>query len=70
MNTRGNTPYHLRSEIMPRSKKNQKCYVVFSKSTHYRYGAFPYSEEGRVKAEKYAQKLAKKHKDEFFISVK
>jgi hypothetical protein len=55
---------------MPRSKKNQKCYVVFSKSTRYRYGAFPYTEDGKIKAEKYAQKMAKKHNDEFFVTVK
>lgn len=55
---------------MPRSKKNQKCYIVFSKSTRYRYGAFPYTEDGKVKAEKYAQKMAKKHNDEFYVAVK
>ena len=60
----------LRSKKKPRTKKNQKCYVVFSKSTHYRYGAFPFSEEGKIKAEKYAESMAKKYNDEFFVIVK
>ena len=55
---------------MPRTKKNQKCYVVLSKVKRYRYGAFPYTEDGRTLAEEYVKKMTKQYNEDFYIAEK
>ncbi len=39
--------------------KKDKCYIIVSKKNKYVQGAFPYTEEGRKKAEKYLKKINK-----------
>jgi len=45
--------------------KKEKCYLVVSKKNSYIQGAFPYSEEGKAKAEEYLKKI--NDKEEFKI---
>jgi len=41
------------------ARKKQKYYLVLSKEKNYRYGVFPYSEEGKLQAEKFIQQNKK-----------
>tara|TARA_Y100000310_G_C20089159_1_gene537422 strand:+ start:352 stop:507 length:156 start_codon:yes stop_codon:yes gene_type:complete len=37
--------------------KKEKCYLVVSKRNEYIQGAFPFSEEGKKKAQEYLKKI-------------
>ena len=52
---------------MKKRKKKNKYYEVLSISKKHRYGAFPYTDEGRKDAEKYVITLSKDHQEEFYI---
>jgi hypothetical protein len=40
------------------SKKHKnKCYLVVSKTSKFKYGVFPFTEEGKIEAGEYADKL-------------
>ena len=39
--------------------KKERCYVIVSKRNGYVQGAFPYTDEGKVDAEKYLKKINK-----------
>ena len=39
--------------------KKDKCYVIVSKKNRYVQGAFPYTEKGKIQAEKYLKKINK-----------
>jgi len=54
---------------MPKTK-NPKYYLVLSKSRNYTYGAFPYSKEGKKKAEAFVRKTSKSQKEELYIEAK
>ena len=41
---------------MPKIKNKEKCYVIRDKKG-YIYGAFPFTEEGEVMAEKHRKKI-------------
>ena len=38
----------------------QKAYVIYSESSNRRFGAFPQTEKGKVKADKYVKELTTK----------
>jgi len=38
-------------------RKKYKCYVIKDKKTKMLQGAFPYTKEGKTKAEKYLKKI-------------
>jgi len=40
-------------------KSRNKCYTIKDKKTKMLYGAFPHTEEGKAKAEKYLKKINK-----------
>lgn len=42
-------------------KKKNKCYAVFSKKDKFLYGAFPLSQDGKLRAEKYLEKISSKN---------
>jgi len=44
-------------------KSKKKYYLIISKKSNWRYGAFDYSEEGRTKAEAYLKILRNKTGD-------
>lgn len=44
---------------MPKIKNKEKCYVILDKNG-YIYGAFPFTEEGKVNAEKHRKKIQPK----------
>ena len=48
---------------MPKKKIEDKFYVVVSKDGSFLHGAFPFTEEGLIKAEKYASEVTKATKD-------
>ena len=54
---------------MSRKKENKKYYLVKSEDKGYNYGAFPYSEEGLLEAQKYIRKLSKSE-GKYFIEAK
>lgn len=39
--------------------KKDKCYVIVSKASKYIQGAFPYTDEGKKRAEQYLKKINK-----------
>lgn len=49
---------------MPKKKIEDKFYRVVSKDGNFLHGAFPFTEEGLIKAEKYAAKVSKSIKGE------
>ena len=51
-------------------KSRKKFYAVVSKGSKYLHGAFLFSPEGKIQAEKYVQKLNKEKKDKFEIIEK
>jgi len=56
---------------MPRKKTDsKKYYLVLSKSKNYTFGAFPYTEEGRKKAEAFVKKTSKQKNEELYIQAK
>ena len=55
---------------MPKNKKNKKYYLIESKVKKWSYGAFPYTEEGLIRAKKYLSKLQKKIREELNIIEK
>ena len=40
-------------------KNSYKCYIIKDKGTKRLHGAFPYTKEGKAKAEKYLKKINK-----------
>ena len=48
---------------MPKRKIEDKFYVVVSKNGSFLHGAFPFTEEGLIKAKKYANEVTKTTKD-------
>jgi|TARA_Y100001970_G_scaffold285099_1_gene403926 hypothetical protein len=44
-------------------KRKKKYYLIVSKRNNWRYGAFDYSEEGKMKAENYLKTLKVKTGD-------
>ena len=40
-------------------KKKKKYYLILEKTTRYIYGAFPYTEAGKARAEAYLKKINK-----------
>ena len=54
---------------MPKAK-TPKYYLVLSKGRKYTYGAFPYSKEGKKKAEAFVKKNSKPETEELYIEVK
>lgn len=40
-----------------KNKKNNKYYAVVSVNKNFLYGAFPFSEEGHIRAQEYLKKL-------------
>jgi|ETNvirenome_6_85_1030632.scaffolds.fasta_scaffold01513_25 hypothetical protein len=48
-------------------KKKPQVYLVLSQRGNRLFGAFPYSEEGLVNAEKYVRKITRQHKEKFRI---
>ena len=40
-------------------RKKNKCYVIKDKETKMLQGAFPHTEEGKIRAEKYLKKINK-----------
>ena len=54
-------------KISNRKRSKKKCYIIFSLTTNYKFGAFPYTDEGYEKAKKYVEELSKVHTDEFII---
>ena len=56
----------------PKKKRKRKknCYVVLSKERNYRYGAFPYTEEGFKMAEEFVKKIKKSNGEELYIVEK
>ena len=55
---------------MRKRRKKNKMYVVLSKEKNYRYGAFPYSEEGKKDAEKFIKEMRKIKKENLYIIEK
>ena len=51
-------------------KGQRKFYAVISKGRRYLHGVFPFSPEGKQKAEEYVKELGKGNKDEFEIIEK
>lgn len=49
--------------------KKDKAYIVVSVSRGYIQGAFPHTEEGKVKAEDYLRALSKKNKQEYVVKL-
>ena len=41
---------------MPKIKNKEKCYVILDQN-RYIYGAFPFSDSGKIAAEKYKKKI-------------
>jgi len=52
---------------MSRKKTPKTMYIVKSISNNYTYGAFPYTEEGKVKAESFIKKVYKEKKEKLEI---
>lgn len=48
-------------------RSSKKCYIVISKKKKHTYGAFPFTEEGLEKAQKYSRLMKKEHKEEFLV---
>ena len=51
-------------------KSKKKYYEILSEKKQYRYGIFPFTEEGKKDAEKYLRGLRKAHNEKFFIREK
>ena len=51
---------------MPKKRKN-KMYLVLCKKSHYTQGAFPYTEEGKSKAEAFVKKAYRDKKEKLEI---
>tara|TARA_Y100000593_G_scaffold59892_1_gene111029 strand:+ start:392 stop:559 length:168 start_codon:yes stop_codon:yes gene_type:complete len=52
---------------MPRKKNPKTMYIVKSKNNNYTYGAFPYTEEGKTKAESFVKKVYREKKERLEI---
>jgi hypothetical protein len=52
----------------PSKKRKKKYYLIVGKRKDYRYGAFPFSEEGRELAEKHLKKIQNSKKELHIIS--
>jgi len=52
---------------MPRKKSPKTMYVVKSATNNYTHGAFPYSEEGKKKAEAFVKKVYREKKEKLEI---
>ena len=50
-------------------KKAHQVYLVLSQRGNRLFGAFPYSDEGLVNAEKYVRKITKERKEKFKIEA-
>ena len=50
-------------KVFFRVKPKKKYYLIISKRNNWRYGAFDYSEEGKIKAEAYLKTLKTKTGD-------
>ena len=48
---------------MPRKSRKKKFYLVVSKDRGYKYGAFPYTPDGKKKAEALVKKKKKEGED-------
>lgn len=53
----------------PSKKRKKKYYLIVGKRKDYRYGAFPFTEEGKKLAEKYLKKI-QNSKNELYITSK
>ena len=51
-------------------KNKKKYYEILSEKRKYRYGAFPFTEEGHKEAKKYLKGLERVHDEKFFIRAK
>ena len=52
---------------MPRKKNPKTMYVVKSATNNYTHGAFPYTEEGKSKAEAFVKKAYRDKKEKLEI---
>ena len=53
--------------IMPRKKNPKTMYVVKSATNNYTHGAFPYTEEGKSRAEAFVKKAYREKKEKLEI---
>tara|TARA_B100000959_G_scaffold264454_1_gene304976 strand:+ start:3016 stop:3177 length:162 start_codon:yes stop_codon:yes gene_type:complete len=51
-------------------KRKKKYYEILSKRKKYRYGIFPFTDEGHKEAKDYIKVLSKIHNEKFFIEEK
>ena len=49
--------------------KKDKAYIVVSTDKGYIQGAFPYSKDGKARAEEYLRELTKKNKQEYAVKL-
>tara|TARA_B100000287_G_C20474654_1_gene718644 strand:+ start:606 stop:773 length:168 start_codon:yes stop_codon:yes gene_type:complete len=54
---------------VPKKKNEDKCYAVVSNGRNFLHGAFPFTKEGRILAEKYAKTISPTLKDKPEIVV-
>ena len=47
--------------------KNYKSYLILSERTKHLFGAFAYTEEGLIEAEKYVRKITRRNKEKYLI---
>ena len=52
---------------MARKKNSKKMYIVKSIRRNYTYGAFPYTDEGKIDAEKFAKRMSKDRKEQLEV---
>lgn len=52
---------------MARKKSPKSMYIVKAAHRNYTYGAFPYTEEGKKKAESFVKKVGKERQEELEI---
>jgi len=48
-------------------KRVFKSYLILSEKTKHLFGAFPYTEDGLIEAEKYVRKITKRNKEKYLI---
>ena len=55
---------------MKKRKKKSKMYVVLSRSKNYRYGIFPFDEDGLKNAKKFVKEMGALRDEELYIVEK
>ena len=55
---------------MKKRKKKSKMYIVLSKNKNYRYGAFPFNEDGLENAKNFVKEMGVLRSEELYIVEK